>query len=183
VSRTALIGLLAVVALGACKDAPTPPAVVQGKSPVDSADQFMVGMTTVLHDRGVKRADIAADTAYLYDNSSRVEMLGVNGSFFTSTGVKEGIMTARRAQYDTRVDSMQAWGDVTLVSTDGKTLKTPFLRYNRALNEISSDSIFTIEDSERTLKGIGFDSDPGLNNLRIRRNISGSAGKVNVPDR
>jgi LPS export ABC transporter protein LptC len=172
-----------VATLGACKEAPTPPLVLQGKSPVDSADQFLVGMTTVLHDRGVKRADIAADTAFLYDNSSRVEMLGVSGSFFTSTGVKEGIMSSRRAIYDTRLDSLQAWGNVTVISVEGRTLKTPFLRYNKALNQLSSDSIFTISDSERTVRGIGFDSDPGLNNLNIHRNISGSAGKVNVPDR
>ena len=177
------MGLITVALLGACKEATTPPSVVDGRSPVDSAEQFMVGMTTVLTDRGVKRADIAADSAYLYDNSARIEMLAVHGSFFTGSGVKEGIMTAKRAQYDTRVDSMQAWGDVLIVSTDGKTLKTPYLRYNRTLNEISSDSIFTIEDSERTVKGIGFTSDPGLNNLVIKRSISGSAGRVNVPDR
>jgi LPS export ABC transporter protein LptC len=183
VSRTALLGLLAVAALGACRSETTPPAVVQGKSQVDSADQFMIGMTTVLNDRGVKRADIAADSAYLFDNSSRIEMLGVNGSFYTTTGVKEGIMTAQRAQYDTRVDSMQAWGDVTIISTEGRTLKTPFLRYNKALNEMSSDSIFTISDADRTVTGIGFVSDPGLNNLQIKRGISGTAGRVNIPDR
>jgi LPS export ABC transporter protein LptC len=183
VSRTALIGLLAVVTLGACKEAPTPPAVVEGASPVDSADQFLVGMSTVVHDRGVKRADIQADSAYLFDNSSTIKMRGVAGSFYTSTGVKEAIMSARRGMYDTRLDTLQAFGDVTVISTDGRSIKTPYLRYNKVLNEISSDSAFTITTSEKTMSGIGFKSDPGLNSIEIKRNLSGSMGKVNVPDR
>ena len=93
------------------------------------------------------------------------------------------VIVTSKAIYDTRLDSLQAWGNVTVVSTEGRTLKTPFLRYNKALNQLSSDSIFTITDSDRTMTGIGFDSDPGLNNLVIRKSISGSAGKVNLPGR
>lgn len=181
-SRPALIGLLMVATLGACKEAPTPPAI-QGRTPVDSADQFMMGMTTVLHDRGVKRADIAADSAYLFDNSVRIRMLGVSGTFFTSTGVQAGVMSAKRADYDTRMDSLQAWGDVVIISTEGRTLKTPQLKYNKVSNEMSSDSLFTITDSEHTTTGIGFTSDPGLNTVVVKKMISGSAGKVNLPGR
>jgi LPS export ABC transporter protein LptC len=177
------MGLLMVAALGACRDEATPPAVLQGATPLDSAEQFMVGMTTTVHERGVKRADIAADSAFLYDNSARIEMNGVNAEFFTSTGVRDAIMTSKRASYDVRVDSLQAWGDVVIVSTDGRTLKTPFLRYNRVLNEISTDSVFTITEPDRVISGIGFISDPGLNTLRIKQNVSGSAGRVNIPDR
>jgi hypothetical protein len=61
---------------------------------------------------------------------------------------------------------------------------TPFLRYNRVLNEISTDSIFRMTSPDgRVVEGIGFDSDPGLTAVNIHKNLRGSAGPVRIPDR
>ena len=176
--------MLCAIALGAivaCRDASTPPPVNATHSPADSADQYIVGMTTRLADAGVLRANVEADSAFTYENSARLDMYNVTAVFFTSTGVKDGVLTARRATYDTRTDSMQAYGNVKVVSLDGRTLTTPFLRYNKSLNEISSDSAFTATGPDRTISGIGFKSDPGMNRFEVFRNTRGSAGTVKVP--
>ena len=179
--------LLLCIALGAavagCRDGSSVPPVAQGSSPVDSADQFLLGMQTRLVQAGVLRANIEADSAFLFDNSRRIEMYTVRTVFYTSTGVNDGVMTARRTTYDTRMDSLQAFGDVKVVSVDGRVLTTPYLRYNKMLNEISSDSAFTLTEADRTVSGIGFKSDPGMNSITVKQNVKGAVGAVKVPDR
>jgi LPS export ABC transporter protein LptC len=179
-----LIGLVFVAVVAACGEDPPAPPVVHGLSPVDSADQFLVGVQTRLHEGGVLRADVLADSAFLYENSVRAEMFIVEATFFTSTGVKDGVMNAKRVTYDTRVDSLQAWGDVKIVSTGGDILTTPYLRYNKALNLISSDSTFTLTRAgDETITGVGFETDPGINALKVKRTIRGAAGNVQLPGR
>lgn len=184
-SLRAAVGALVtalVVTVGACSsDVSTPP--VAGSTPLDSADQFMVGVRTRLHDGGVLRANVEADSAFLFQNSTRVVMFSVRAEFYTSTGVKEGIMTADRARYDLQADSLEAFGNVNVVSLDGRKLVTPYLRYNKALNEIASDSAFTATGPDLAVSGVGFVSDPGVSAIRILRRASGSAGTLNLPGR
>jgi LPS export ABC transporter protein LptC len=182
-----VVALIAFAAIGgsltACRETGPPPPVA-GRSQVDSADQFMIGMQTVLVDAGVRRANVEADSAFLYDNSVRIQMYGVVATFFTAaTGVKNGVMTALRATYDTRADSMEAFGNVKVTSIEGETLTTPYLRYNKITNKISSDSAFTMTGPDRTVSGVGFDSDPGMNALMIHHGARGSAGTVQIPKR
>ena len=164
----------------ACGESSTPPPVVAG-SAADSADQFIVGMEMKLHDAGVLRADIMADTAYFYNENSLVLMHGVHAQFYTSTGVQEAIMTSRRSKYDTRTELMEASGDVILVSMDGRRLSTPLLTYNKAENKIKSDSAFKATGPDKNIEGIGFDSDPGMNLFNVHRFLRGSGGTVTVP--
>lgn len=125
-----LVVVVAMAVCGAaCADTSVPP-VAHDRSPADSADQFIIGMQTVLNDAGLKRADILADTAYFFNDNARMEMRGVTANFFTSTGVNEGVLTAHRASYDTRTQIMEALGNVVVTSMDGKRLTTSQLRFN-----------------------------------------------------
>ena len=177
-----LAGAALAFATAGCREGANLPPV-SGHSPAVSAEQFLVGMETRLVQAGVLRADVEADTAFLFDNSRRIEMYVVHVVFYTSTGVNDGVMTAHRTTYDTRVDSLQAFGNVKVVSVEGRVLTTPYLRYNKMLNEISSDSAFTLTEADRTVTGIGFKSDPGMINITVKKNVRGAFGAVKVPDR
>src|SRR5256885_3053852 len=123
--RRGVLVVMACIAAAtwACGEAETPP-VAKGATAADSADQFLVGMNVKLNDGGVQRADINADTAYFYNDNTLLQMRAVKSQFYTSTGVQEGILTSRRAKYDTRTDLMEATGDVVLVTQDGRRLTT-----------------------------------------------------------
>ncbi len=82
-----------------------------------------------------------------------------------------------------RADSLEAFGDVRVIGIDGRKLETPYLRYNKALNEISSDSAFTATGPDLSVAGIGFVSDPGVNSIRILKRMSGSTGTLQLPGR
>jgi LPS export ABC transporter protein LptC len=171
--------LLVAALLGvACRETGKQPGLTTPAA--DSADQIMYGAKSVLTDRGLMRAELIADTAYFYDENTRIEMRQVHLTFFTQTGVKNAVLTSREGTYNTRLGNMEARGDVVVVSEDGRRLTTPQLRYAQARNEISSDSTFTLKEPGRTLEGIGFTSDPNLNTVRCLRACRG-AGAITLP--
>jgi len=172
----------AVAGLGACKtNKKTPP--VAHDLVADSADQVMYGVKFFMTADGVNRARIEGDTAYFFDDNTRVRMLHVTSVFYTKTGEENATLKSKRGTYFSPTESMTANGDVQVVSVDGRVLRTEELKYDKNRNEISSDSAFVLTEPDRRLEGVGFRSDPNLQNVRVLRVESGTAGNVSVPQK
>ena len=180
-TRAALALLAAALGGAACADLQSPPKGAARRTAADSADQVVFGSRTLITDRGLLRAEVFSDTAYFFQDNTQVDMRIVRGVFFNSQGAKDAVMTGRRAVYSTRTLSLEATGDVVIISVDGRTLKTPQLRFDQATNQISSDSAFTLTEPDRELQGIGFSADPDLNNIRVLKRARGKAGTVTLP--
>ena len=73
---------------------------------------------------------------------------------------------------------MVARKHVIVISEDGRRLTTEELMYDQTANEISSDSAFVMTEPDRELRGIGFRSDPSLNNVRVLKGASGFANQL-----
>lgn len=147
----------------------------------DSADQMMFGITTLLTDRGVLNAELESDTAFFFDENTRIELRVVKLTFHTRTGERNSVLTGREGTYNTRQSRMEARGNVIVVTEDGRRLTTEQLRYDQIRNEISSDSAFVLTEPGRRLEGIGFTSDPNMNSVRVHRLIEGQ-GAVSTGD-
>jgi LPS export ABC transporter protein LptC len=168
------MGILAAVSASACTSKTQPP--VATKSPLaDSADQVIYGLRFNLTDSGVDRAHLQADTAYFFDENTRIEVEPVHTTFYTSTGSKDAVLTSERGTYNSRTSSMVARENVLVVTEDGRRLTTSELTYNQQRNEISSDSAFVMTEPNRRLEGIGFRSDPNMKNIQILKAASGMA--------
>ena len=173
-----LLLLVLIVVGSACTTKKQPP--VAAHSPLaDSADQIMYGARFNLTDQGLERAQLEADTAYFFDDNTRVELEKVHTTFYTATGAKDAVLTSQRGTYNSRSNNMIARKDVVVVSEDGRRLTTPELIYNQQLNEIASDSAFVMTEPGRRLEGVGFRSDPNMNNIRILKGASGFARNAN----
>jgi LPS export ABC transporter protein LptC len=171
VRKMLAVALLAAVS-GACTSKKQPP--VAAHSPLaDSADQVMYGTSFILADKGLQRAQLHADTAYFFDDNTRIELEKVNTTFFTATGAKDAVLTSQRGTYNSRTNNMISRKNVVVVSEDGRRLTTQELLYNQGKNEISSDSAFVITEPNRRLEGIGFRSDPNMKNIQILKGASG----------
>jgi len=169
-----------LLAVGCKSTKKTPP--ISQSALADSADQIMYGARFNLTDQGVLHAQLVADTAYFFDDNTRVELTRVNSTFFTTTGLKSAVLTSRRGTYHTNTGQMIAWGDVVVNSEDGRHLRSEELKYDQTRNEISSDSAFVLTEPERRLEGIGFRSDPNLQNVHVLRTLAGTAGAVTIPN-
>lgn len=181
--RTVLTPAAALlVLLSACKDEKGPPIAANKQTIADSADQVLYGQRMLITDRGLNRAEIHADTAYFFDENTRTDMRIVSGVFFNAEGARDAVLTSRTGVYNQRLNSLEARGDVVISTVDGRRLETPFVRYDNRVNLVSSDTTFklTMPDG-KVVDGIGFTTDPDLNNVHIVKQKSVKAGPVAVP--
>jgi LPS export ABC transporter protein LptC len=170
---------LAVVGAIACSQKKQPP--VAAHSPLaDSADQVMYGRNFVITDKGVERAQMEFDTAFFFNDNTRIELSKVHATFFTVAGTKNAVLTSELGTYNSRTNNMVARKNVVVVSEDGRRLTTEELKYNQQTNEISSDSAFVMTEPNRRVEGIGFRSDPDMKNIRILKGASGIARGVST---
>lgn len=175
-----ILAVAALAAFAACDDNRATP-VMQIATIADSADQIMFGTSFNLTDRGLSRAELMADTAYFFDDNTRVELRKVEATFYTTSGARDAYLTSRRGTYNSRTGTMTARGDVVVITEEGRRLTTPELKYDQQMNEIASDSAFVLTEPGRRLEGIGFRSDPNMQNVQILRTRSGSTGAVTLP--
>ena len=173
---TLFIGILLTAACNEKKALPT----ARGSALADSADQVMFGARFRLTSEGIARARLNADTAFFFDENTRAELAKVQTTFFTTTGERDAVLTSRRGTYNTRLATMVARDNVVVVSEDGRRLETSELMYSQARNEISSDSAFILTEPDRRIEGIGFRSDPNMNNIRILKGFSGVARNIST---
>jgi LPS export ABC transporter protein LptC len=165
--RLALATLCAaVLASVACTgDDATIPTTAKGAA--DSADQIMFGVEHYLTTAGIQQANLTADTAYLFNEGSRIELRGVKVEFFSKTGTPTGTLTAREGTYRQRGGNMEARGDVVLVGEDGRRLTTEQLAYDQRANRISTDSAWVMTQANGDVgRGVGFVTDPQLTTFR-----------------
>lgn len=183
-TRTAYIALCVVVAgaISACGDAQGPPVASQSLLP-DSAEQMLIGAKLILTEGGVRRATVEADTALMYDDNTREELRKVIARFYTPAGEQQAVLTSNQGSHNSRVGTMEARGNVLVVSSEGKRLESPQLKYDPNRNEISSDSAFTLTEGERVTKGVGFVSNPDMTNIRILAGAQVTGTEVKIPKR
>jgi LPS export ABC transporter protein LptC len=173
-------GFAVALFLGACRS-PEQPPVTQVGSAADSADQVMMRVHMLLTERGVKQGELYADTTFVYDDNSRFSFRNVRTTFNTPTGTPNGTLTAKEGRYDIRQRILEGFGNVVVVTTDGKRLLTPHLRFDQSRNLVRSDSAFTLIDGTRRSQGVGFESDPNITRFVCKRDCVASSANVNIP--
>jgi LPS export ABC transporter protein LptC len=171
--------LLGGVAAGACGNGIKPPATIL---PADSADQVLIAMSHYVTQDGVQRARVRADTAYFFSPTQSAELRNVHITFYDPRGAETSTLTAKEGTYRWSTENMEARGDVVVRRTDGATLRTEVLRYDRAKNEVSSDKPFVFDEPDgQHIEGEGLTSDPAFRVVTAIR-PKGTGGKFTLPN-
>ena len=143
------------------------------------ADMVTYGMTSYLTVDGVRQGRVDADTAYLYNDSSEVSIIGMHVIFFDDNGRDRATVTADSGRLNQRTQRMLARGHVVLVvAADGRKIESAELNYDPDRDRIWSDSatVQTLRNGAVT-RGSSFESDLEFKNVRIR-NIRGGGDIV-----
>jgi len=135
----------------------------------DSADQVMFGVTQFLTSMGVKQAVLRSDSALVYEAPGRVDLRKVTVTFFSPEGVQLSILTSLTGVYWMRTNQMSASGNVVVVRiSDGARLKTDFLEYDPAKNQVTTTRPFVADKAAQHIEGDkGFTCDPGFTNCTV----------------
>ncbi len=168
----------ALAAALACRDEGRPTATI---SPADTADQVLIGMTHYITKDGVLRARVRADTAYFYSTTQAADLQAVHITFYNAAGAETSTLTARQGAYHWRGGDMEGRGNVVVVTTDGRTLRTEQLRYSQSKNEVTADGPFVFDGPNRHVEGEGFTSDPDFKNV-VAKHPKGTGGKFTLPN-
>jgi len=173
---TCLVALAGLAACGGGKG-----ATALGTA-ADSADQVMFGVRQRLTKDGVQQAYLRADSALIYEASGRADLRKVTVTFFSTEGVQMSVLTALTGVYWTRTNQMSARGDVLVVRTsDGARLRTDFLEYDPAKNQVTTDRPFVADRGAQHIEGDhGFTCDPGFTNCTVV-GMRGTAGRLVMP--
>ena len=182
-ARAARLVLAAILVAGttACRDTQKPKTGTAASGIDPNADQVVFGSRTLVTDAGLRRAEVFSDTALFYEDNTRMDMRVVRAIFYNSSGAKDAVLTSRTGRFMTRDNILEARGNVVIKSIDGRVLTTEQIKFDSRVNQISSDSAFTLTEEGREASGIGFVSDPDMNNLRILRASRAKARGVKVP--
>jgi len=160
--RSVLSALSAFSALS-CEDTGVrPTTTVQA---ADSADQVLEGFSHYVTNEGILRSRVEADTAFFYEPTQITELRKVKVVFFDVKGAESSTLTARKGIYRWQDGSMEAQGNVVVISPDGRRLATEVLRYDNSTNLIQTDKRFTFDRGEEHLEGNSFRSDPDFTNI------------------
>ena len=181
-ARAAACVVAVLVALtAACRDTQKPKTGATASGIDPNADQVVFGSRTLVTDGGLRRAEVFSDTALFFEDNTRMDMRVVRAIFYNSSGAKDAVLTSRTGRFMTRDNILEARGNVVIRSVDGRVLTTEQIKFDSRVNQISSDSAFTLTEEGREASGIGFISDPDMNNLRILRASRAKVRGVKVP--
>lgn len=143
------------------------------------ADLVNFGMVSYLTSSGVRQGRIDADTAYVYNDSSNIQLRGMHVVFYAEDGRERATVVAERGELDQISDRMVARGNVVLtIHEDGRKIESPELLYDPDRDMIWSDSatVQTMADG-RVTRGTAFESDLTFNHVTIA-NPRGAIGEI-----
>lgn len=177
--RAAAVAVVAIAAFAACNEKAQPPVGAR-LTAADTAEQVLYGMSTVLTNGGIKRGDLVADTAYVYNDQTRFDLRRPKANFTKDDGSPNGTMLADKGMYDMRRQVLEGWGNVVITTVDGRRLESPHLKFDQVANLVTSDTSFVFTQADKRQEGIGFESDPNLRRFSCKRACRGS-GIFTIP--
>ncbi len=174
IRRLLLFGAL-VGGLSACAE-PTNTPVASSDLQDIKADVVFYGMESYLTAEGIRQGRVQADTAYMFNDSSSIEVRGMHVVFYDDNGREKATVTSEQGELDRKSDRMVARGNVVLVvAADGRKIESSELHYDPDLNRIWSDSATVMYDGSKVTRGSSFQSDLEFKNVRIE-NPRGALG-------
>jgi len=86
---------------------------------------------------------------------------------FYKRGRVSSRLDAPQGRVQMQTHEVEAWGGVTVVSSDSSTLTTEKLRYDPKVGKIFSKDAVKIEKPDSITQGIGLETDPELQTVKI----------------
>lgn len=168
------LSALAVLVIVGCSNDKT--EVVHRNTDMETAPTMMTrDVVTMISDSGITRYRITTDLWLVYDEAAEPHWRFPEGLFmekFDDKFVTEATILCDSATY---LKNRQLWrldGNVNILNTLGEKFLTQQLFWDQRQNKIYSDSFIHIERADRTIEGVGFES----NNRMTRYNIKNPTG-------
>lgn len=123
---------------------------------------------------GVKKWDLLADQAVLDKKGETVHLTGVR--LIVAAGGKTGdiVLTADRADYDSRSKDVRLAGNVEAKSASGMRFSTESAMYEAGRSMINSTDRVKFSDGRLDLDGVGMELATSTRNVKIMKDVTAS---------
>ena len=177
-----VVSLAVLLSLPACEE--RPPEESSESVNLGIPDQIITDSETYLT-RGNRRTGvIRAETLMVYSSKDTTLLYDVEVEFYDTTGALSSILVADSGRVTRNSTRFAVFGDVQGRAVSGKKLLTDSLRWNAESDMVETEGFVRfIRGEVDTLSGWGLEADARLEDVRIKRNISGSFSEPDNRDK
>jgi LPS export ABC transporter protein LptC len=130
-------------------------------------DQIIMGFDVTITDEGVKKTQVEAEKAYVYEDVNQILARKLDVKFFSTTGEFFSQLWADSGMIDMESNDMVAIHNVVVVTNDSLRLETQSLNWDDEDEMISTEDSVVFYKKDETVRGKGLYSDPGLKDVVI----------------
>jgi len=161
---------LAVLIIAGCSNDKT--EVVHRNTDMETAPTMMTrDVVTMISDSGITRYRITTDLWLVYDEAAEPRWRFPEGLFMEKFDDKFATDATILCDSATYFKNKQLWrldGNVNILNTLGEKFLTQQLFWDQRQNKIYSDSFIHIERADRTIEGVGFESNDRMTRYNIK---------------
>lgn len=110
-----------------------------------------------------------AGKAVNYEEEKVIKVYDIELEFYDSGEDVSSVLTADSGVVFTSNKDMRAMGNVKVVTRENTVLETDLLKWDNAKRLISTKNEIRIRTKESVITGIGFESDPELKHIKVKR--------------
>lgn len=175
VKRTGLIVLLMCFLAVSCGRNTPKPKLPLGDKIEDTPNYVMQGFKLRSTEKGGIEWEMEAKGAQVFEIKNKAYAQDFTMKTFEKNGAIS-ILTGDRAVIDTKTNFLEATGNVRLKSDNGDLLITEKLFWDNEKGFVYGDAPVTLITKNSVLKGVGFESDMYMRNLKIHSRVKLKAG-------
>jgi len=138
----------------------------QDKMPIQQFFDYRLVETNA----GVRNWVLISDLMNKYSGQRDVELVTVNIDFFKA-GEHFSTLTADSGLANLQTNNIFTWGDVVIVTEDGRKLETEELYFNNETQLIYNDVFDRFTRDGDVIEGIGLEATPDLEYIEIKQNV------------
>ena len=171
--RAVQLGLVALLfaGLGGCGDSDEPartatPGAKTGRSP----EQQFFDYRLIETENGIRQWILQSDKMNKYAGERDVQLVTLHMDFFKQ-GDHFSVLTSDSGRANLNNKDIHAWGNVIVITDDGRKLETEELFFNNETQLIHNDVFNRFTRDGDVLTGIGLEATPDLEYIEIKQNV------------
>ncbi len=143
----------------------------ENQAVVASPEQVSQGFLLTRSEGGIKRWDLKAAVAEVFEGGDTVVLTDLRMDFYDSTGAPSGRLTAGRGKILQKENRMDVETNVVLEGKDGAELRTERLTWSDVSGRVTTDAYVEIERAGERLTGFGLESTPDLTTAVVKSRV------------
>ncbi|MBU0742782.1 LPS export ABC transporter periplasmic protein LptC [bacterium] len=160
--------LILCVGLAGCTD--NERVAATGELSADLPDQELFNTTIYDSKEGMRRWILQSDRLARYNDQDEAQLFGVHMDFYRANGLFS-TLTSLRGRANLKTNDLFAWGEVVVVTRDGRRLETEELDYDDATGLISNEVFNRFTRGDNVMTGIGMEATPELDRFELKQSV------------